>query len=349
MTEKEHSSSEILIQALGELSSVLTDSSLDFDYKLSASLEIVRKVLRFDLSILFKIVNQIDDLLILEVINVDDPHRFREDLSNGKKVLISLSNPDYKFKNEVKAFETGGISNINVPGEGSDLIGYIYMPAEAGGGYLFGGDYIGENAGINESELSTFKIMCNLLSSIVMRSYYKQMAFKDALTGLYNSRFIRQELKRGFEKFRRNPNIPISVVMCDIDYFKKINDDYSHIQGDAVLQEVGELLLSQMRKSFDILGRYGGEEFLVIMEGVSRDDAMPIVERWCQEMENHVFKRIDEQGQVIKDEGLSVTMSFGVSDFNSSMEEAKSSLAQADKALYASKENGRNKVTLAAK
>lgn len=346
MTEKEHASSDVLIKSLGDLSTVLTNTSSNFDHKLSASLEIVRKVLRFDLSILFKVVNQIDNLLILEVVNIDDPHGYRKDLEKGKKVLISLLKPEYKFKNEAKAFETGGISNINVPGEGSDLIGYIYMPSEAGGDYLFGGDYIGENAGVNESELSVFKIMCNLLSSIVMRSYYKEMAFKDALTGLYNSRFIREELDRGFEKFKRNPLTPISLVMCDIDYFKKINDEYSHIQGDSVLQEVGKLLKSQMRKSFDMLGRYGGEEFLVIMEGVSKEDALSIVERWCDEMSDHSFKIIDDNGKVIAGESLNVTMSFGVSDFDKSMEDAKSSLAIADKALYHSKENGRNQVTV---
>lgn len=346
MPEKKHEEPKVLLHKLRELSNIITNWETNIDYKYQKSLELVRNVLNFDLSVLYKVKNTVDDLLLLQVIKTYDPENLRNNLYPGKNLVIKTTQPDPEYLNEVKAFNTESISTINVPGVGSDMVGFIYLPSDIGGSLLFGGDYIGEHAETSQSEKDTFLIMCNLISSLLIRSHYRDLATHDGLTGLYNSRYIREELEKAFKRNARDKNIKICAVLCDIDYFKKINDNYGHIQGDIILKEIAEILQESTRVGFDTVGRYGGEEFLVIMEGVDQHQAKDIVDRWRQTIENHEFSRIDEEGTPTKGAFLKVTMSFGIAHIEKDIETHVELLNNADKALYDAKENGRNKVSI---
>lgn len=345
--EKENIEPEELLKKIGELSHILSEEAVDVQKKFKASLDLVRNVLKFDLSILYRVQNVVGNLLLLQVVEINDPKNLRPVLYKDITIKINLNRPEPEYVNEATAFNIKGISNINVPGEGCDLIGYIQTPEDVGCGYLFGGDFFGDVSGVNKAEKNAFEIMCNLLSGVEMRAYYKKMATFDSLTGMYNSRYIRDELARVFSRYDRDNQRLISIVMCDIDYFKKINDTYGHIQGDHVLKEVGGLLQSQMRLGFDVVGRYGGEEFLVIMEGNDEKNCHRIVERWCKAVEEHSFQRYGENGQKLAGQTFQLTMSFGISTLNGNYKNATELLADADKALYHAKESGRNRVIAA--
>jgi len=188
--------------------------------------------------------------------------------------------------------------------------------------------------------------MCNLLSSILMKTRYEQLAIYDSLTGLFNGRYIRSELEKFFLRYQRRKDIETSIVLADIDSFKKINDQHGHIQGDSVLSEMGKILSSQMRQNFDIIGRYGGEEFLMIMEGTESGIAYKIVERLRKKISSFSFKKIDKNGILVPGRNLSVTMSFGIAEMDLKINRYLELLANADQALYFSKLNGKNKVTI---
>jgi diguanylate cyclase (GGDEF)-like protein len=342
--DREKVSPQELLVELGKLSHILSDDTTDIQSKVSSSLKIIKSIYNFDISLLYKVQNVVGNLLFLNVVEIIDPNNKRPDLYNGISIKVNLQRPQPEYINEVGSFNTKFISNINVPGEGSDLIGFIHIPEDVGWGYLIGGDFLGKTASIDESEISTFEVICNLLSNVEMRAYYKKMSTYDSLTGLFNSRHIRGELERAFSRYKREPRRLVSIVMCDIDFFKKINDNYGHIQGDYVLREIGELLQAQIRVGFDTIGRYGGEEFLVIIDGNGEKTSAQIIERWRKRIEAHPFQRYDENGKILVGEFFNVTMSFGISTLLPTYQNASEFLADADKALYQAKESGRNRI-----
>ncbi len=346
---KDRNSAEQLLQQLGKLSSFLTnlkESEKDYFEK---PLEIMRKALGFDMSVLYKVENLIENDLILEVERVADPAKGRPDLLEGMKISIDINNPESKFMNEVNAFKHRDISTVNIPGIGCDLVGFIYLPESLGGGFLFGGDYFGQESAIQEYETRVCEIMCNLLSSIMMKTQFEKLAIYDCLTGLFNSGAIREELKKACRRLQRKKDSTMAIALGDIDFFKNINDKYGHIQGDSVLEEIGQLISSAMRAVFDIAGRYGGEEFLFIFEDCDEKTALKIIERLRESISNHKFKRLDQNGLPIPGKFLSLTMSFGLSHLrqNQHIENPNDLLSMADSALYKSKTKGRNCVTLA--
>ena len=343
MREKKSGSIE-LFKHLDELSSYLTKNELDNNTIFYKPLDIMRRELKFDVSILYKISNVIDDNAIIIVEKKFDPQNLRPELTEGKKVLINLKNPDKLFVNEANAILKREISSVNIPGPGCDIVGFIFMP-EISESYLFGGDYVGEESKIRRFEANMCNIMCNMLSSILMKSQYKKLAVNDELTGLLNSRAIRLELEKSIARMYRKTSVHLSIVLCDIDYFKKVNDTYGHIQGDIVLSETGGLINSSMRQYFDIAGRYGGEEFLMILEDTDYKTAMVVAERLRKKLEVHEFPRIDKNGNIMQNRHINITMSFGVATFNQNNKKentAERMMSKVDRALYIAKDNGRN-------
>ncbi|GAB6046053.1 hypothetical protein JCM11957_16520 [Caminibacter profundus] len=119
-----------------------------------------------------------------------------------------------------------------------------------------------------------------------------------------------------------------SILFFDVDFFKKVNDNYGHEFGDFVLSEIGKTLKNIFRKS-DIVGRWGGEEFIVVLPETSFEDAKKVAKKLRKTIENYDFK------------GKKFTISVGVSEYNGNLEE---SLKKADIALYQAKKSGRNQV-----
>lgn len=155
------------------------------------------------------------------------------------------------------------------------------------------------------------------------------LASTDHLTKIANRRSLRDMLREEFSRTSRNHN-PFSVIMFDIDYFKKVNDTYGHEAGDQVLIKVSSAV-SGMIRDIDKVGRYGGEEFLIILPDTKIQKAMEIAERARQ-----VIESLDVNG-------IKVTASFGVTS-SVDMPLVTAMLEAADNALYTAKDSGRNTV-----
>lgn len=162
-------------------------------------------------------------------------------------------------------------------------------------------------------------------------------AYMDKLTGLYNRKYISEVLEVEFKRARALHS-PLSVVMFDIDNFKKINDTYGHDGGDYVLQELGKQVKASGLRERDLAGRYGGEEFMIVLTSSGADKAMELAER--------VRKKIETNEFVYDGTRILVTVSMGVAEIKSGMSDYKEVYRAADKALYQSKHAGKNRVTL---
>lgn len=158
---------------------------------------------------------------------------------------------------------------------------------------------------------------------------------KDPLTGVYNRRFIDERLKVDLYISSLN-KVPISIIMADLDFFKRINDTYGHLAGDEVLKNFATLLRKNIREGRDWVARYGGEEFLIVLKEANRENALSVAERIRNEVEKMV---VIYEGNEIK-----VTASFGVVTLDSEFCDDDVVLKKVDKNLYLAKENGRNKV-----
>ena len=164
----------------------------------------------------------------------------------------------------------------------------------------------------------------------------EQLSISDGLTGLYNHRHMHELLQDEFERSGRTGD-PLSVVMLDIDHFKKVNDTYGHQAGDGVLQELSDILRETARE-IDKLGRYGGEEFMVILPGSDRDAGITFAERVREHVQNQKF-------DIHADHPLDMTVSAGVATYPADPADGPRRLVHfADRALYSAKNSGRNRV-----
>jgi len=161
-----------------------------------------------------------------------------------------------------------------------------------------------------------------------------EQAIRDPLTGLYNRRFMEESIARELVRAARN-GYPVSLVMCDIDHFKSVNDDYGHQAGDRVLRALGKLLRQRCRSS-DIPCRYGGEEFLLVFPDMPGDIAMEWAEHARAAVEALVVRH---EGKIVR-----VTASFGVAVYPTHGTTARQVMSAADHAQYAAKTAGRNQV-----
>jgi diguanylate cyclase (GGDEF)-like protein len=174
---------------------------------------------------------------------------------------------------------------------------------------------------------------------ITALSQLKEQSSRDALTSIFHRGAIMDFLKNTLEKDARKKQ-PTTVILADIDHFKHINDTYGHITGDTVLKEVSKSLTSHLR-SYDCVGRYGGEEFLIILGETNTTDALLITERIRQAISELKFERDNDR--------FSLTMSFGVSCSDNILHKKteETLLLEADSALYHAKNDGRNRVCIA--
>lgn len=161
-----------------------------------------------------------------------------------------------------------------------------------------------------------------------------EMNVKDALTGVYNRRFLELRLAEECERHGRYAR-EMSVLMLDIDYFKKVNDNFGHQCGDMVLKAVADKVLASLRKT-DIVARYGGEEFCCVLPETGMEQASQVAE--------NIRAVVEQMETVTHDHVLKVTVSLGVSVLKDG-DMPDSLLRRADSALYDAKNSGRNKVS----
>lgn len=163
----------------------------------------------------------------------------------------------------------------------------------------------------------------------------KQLAYIDGLTGIHNRRYFEMRIGEELERASRFQG-RMAVIMIDIDHFKKLNDEFGHLLGDEVLRGVAVILKQQLRK-VDLVCRYGGEEFAIVLPETTGENALTAAEKLRRQIEVHPFPGVPR----------AVTISCGVADYPVQGASREAVMAAADSALFSAKRTGRNKVVAA--
>jgi diguanylate cyclase (GGDEF)-like protein len=174
-----------------------------------------------------------------------------------------------------------------------------------------------------------------ILDKIKLFQETKRLSITDGLTGLFNSRYLYRQLELEIARTNRYGN-SFSLILFDIDNFKRLNDTWGHQAGDDVLYELAKILQSISRET-DVMVRYGGEEFIVILPNTSEEDTIFLADRIRDSVEKHVFLA-GHAG------GVHITLSGGVASYPLNAHDAKSLLNASDVALYSAKTAGRNRI-----
>lgn len=167
------------------------------------------------------------------------------------------------------------------------------------------------------------------------RDRLSEASNRDGLTGVYNRRYLEQALAKEFARVKRYEGA-LSLIMVDIDHFKRVNDERGHLAGDEVIRRTAEILSSCIRES-DTLGRYGGEEFAVLLPHTKLEGAVVLAER--------LRKCIAAHAVTFGNQSIPVTISVGVAELMPDTPNYEQLIQDADTALYQSKDGGRNRVT----
>jgi len=171
------------------------------------------------------------------------------------------------------------------------------------------------------------------IKNLVLFDQVKSMAIRDALTGLYNYGYFKVALRYEVEKSRRY-KLPLSLLFLDIDDFKLVNDTLGHLKGDKVLRQLAAILKQGIRQA-DLLCRYGGDEFVMLLSQTPPDQAMVLAERLRQRIAKSPMNRLEKK--------CKVTVSIGVAGLRPEMT-TEDLIKEADEAHYLAKQTGKNRV-----
>jgi diguanylate cyclase (GGDEF)-like protein len=192
--------------------------------------------------------------------------------------------------------------------------------------------------GLRDADKEKFYILSGQfllgIKRAILYQEVQELAIIDSLTSISNRRYYLERFKEELERSKKF-NYKFSCLLIDIDYFKNYNDRYGHIVGDAILRELAKTIQENVRQ-IDLLGRYGGEEFSIILSETDKDAAGLAAERIRQAIENKRIRAYDEE--------LKITVSIGISTFPFDGKDIKTLLDKADAALYRAKELGRNRI-----
>jgi diguanylate cyclase (GGDEF)-like protein len=194
--------------------------------------------------------------------------------------------------------------------------------------------------GINRSDLPILSIFAKQISNSLERARLfeevQSLALTDPLTGLQNRRSVFELGRIEFSRARRMQR-PFSCMMLDLDHFKQVNDQFGHQAGDQILQDFATRCLNSVRDG-DLVGRYGGEEVIILLPETDREIAMQVAERLATAVAEKPFKTIDSE--------IFVTVSIGVAALDENIPHFEALIARADQALYMAKHKGRNRVAV---
>ena len=326
-------------EAMADTASII-NSSLDLDEVLNRILENVGKVVPHDTANIALVDDQNvarfvklkgyekftsrEQVLSVER-HVDDLPNLKKMAESGKPISLADTSTDPEWVNDLPG--SGWIrSFIGAPIMRKEkLLGFINLDAATPNffetKYLSRLQALADQAAIAIENAQLFEEM-------------EKLAITDSLTGLYNRRYFFAYAENEIERSKRY-NKHLSIIMMDIDHFKKINDSFGHQIGDQVLKEIADICLAILRK-VDVMCRYGGEEFVVLLPETEVADAAHAAERMCTAISSLRLKT--EKGDV------SVSVSIGVAEMEKSRSSFEKLLAAADTALYSAKETGRNRV-----
>jgi diguanylate cyclase (GGDEF)-like protein len=326
--------------ALLEISKSL-GSRLDLDHRLEITAASAKEIIDYDRCFIF-LVEPGERRMTVKAVKGYDPAvvDYNFPLTNGllsiivknRQVLLFSQLPEQRMKHKI--FPDG--CKISV-----DCQSFLGLPLiiedRTIGVVLFLSEK--ENA-FTTYDRHVLSILCNHVAISIAEAQahaqVERLAITDGLTGVYNHRRFQERLQEEFVRNARHPE-PFSILMIDIDYFKKINDTFGHPAGDAVLKMIAKLLAKMVRK-LDVVARYGGEEFVVLLLKTDSMQAWQMAERIRKTIES---APIDWQGQKIE-----ATVSIGIASQPEEATQREELIACADKALYSSKRSGRNRSTL---
>jgi len=232
------------------------------------------------------------------------------------------------------SYQTYSAANRNLP-----FAIYVPMLKE---GELYGVVKVGpkiNGEAFSENDLEFFATLSSQAVIAFENARLYSLAITDSITKLYVHRYFQLRLDEEVARSRRY-NATISLLMCDIDHFKPVNDNYGHQQGDLILKEVSKILRKNVRNT-DIAARYGGEEFAIILPETTQADAKIVAERIRRDVAHYDFPSI-----IPGQPPLKCSISIGVAGFPLNADNKDQLIQKADSALYKAKGSGRNKVVL---
>jgi diguanylate cyclase (GGDEF)-like protein len=253
----------------------------------------------------------------------------------GKPLMVNSVKQDPRFHPEIDRitrFKTRCVLCVPIVNK-RKTVGVLEMINKSSGKAF-------DNFDSNDLDLLT-KLVDQAAIALERSSLYQQMsdlAVTDDLTKLYNFRYLDQALDRDIRRCQRYGSF-LSVIFFDMDYFKRVNDNHGHLAGSKVLVEVGQLLLRGLR-DVDIIARYGGDEYVVLLPETGVKTAVKICQRLHKALREHPF--LGEEGL-----NLHLTASFGIAGFPDHATSKKDLLRLADQAMYVAKNTGRDRICVA--
>ena len=247
----------------------------------------------------------------------------------GRSVTVDDVKKDKRFKSEAflhKDFGTHSLIALPIAGKDS-LLGVLEVINREGSRYFTEDDLLFLSRIVKPLSVA--------IEKIILQQKMAELAITDDLTKLFNTRYLQRTLEIEIERCNRY-GTSLSLIFMDLDFFKNVNDKYGHLIGSKVLVELGQLLLGRLR-SVDIVARYGGDEFVIVLPQTSSHYAKQIAERLRRTISGSVF---------LKEEGLNirVTASFGVASYPDRAKSKEDLLKLADEAMYKVKYRTRNGV-----
>ena len=296
----------------------------------------------------------VKDYMTSPILSVDNDATLKEvaDFMNSHKTSVVLvrnknhgyigvvTDADFTHKVAVKEY------SVNT----TTIESIMSAPIKAVDGSMFMADANGiiRQSGIRHLAVTENGEFIGLLSAMNFFEYYKDveehlsnLAIHDGLTGIYNRRYFDETLAREWKRTMRE-KAPLSLIMLDIDYFKKYNDTYGHQAGDECLRQVATTISGALRRPADMAARYGGEEFVVVLPNLKLEDSAKFGETIRAKIE--ALKMEHKQS----DANPFITVSLGIASVvPSSISSYEELVGAADKALYSAKNKGRNRVCVA--
>ena len=336
--EKEIFDLKQLLQISKSLNSVL-----EFDRLIEAILYIVMAQLKTFGAAIFTKKSFADNLFVLN----RDHYGF--DISRDVQYSINVDHPLINFLDKSDSGHTPNEIRQNIETDKivQDLFSLkpsFFVPLKAKNrmiGFLLLGEKMESSHEFTDYEKNIIENIASLAAIAINNSQLLEMSTTDIMTHLKLKHYFFTLLMERLDTINSSDSKDyLSILMLDIDFFKKVNDTYGHAAGDIVLEEVARIIKSCTR-NVDTAARYGGEEFVVMFNNTTPSAAMTIAER--------IRKLVEDKVILYDGQNIEVTISIGVSSYNFDNESAKSIVERADNALYESKRNGRNCVTLSEK
>ena len=314
-------------------------SGLDLSQRLSTTVELAKEIIDYDHCFIL-VMDEGGDGMTVKAVSGHNPDLLERSFSatNGLVSLIVrnrqplfFSDADQrarKFFPDTCGFQITARSFLGLP---------MVVEDQAIGAIVFTSDQEGTFSSYKRDALG---IVCNhVATSIAQAQVHARMshlAVTDGLTGLSNHRRFRDRLVEEFVRSARHPG-PFSLLLIDVDHFKQVNDHHGHPAGDALLKLIAATLIQQVRK-IDVVARYGGEEFAVLLPMSDANQALLTAER--------IRKAVEALSLAWQGRAIQVTISIGIAGYPNDAVEGEALIASADRALYRSKETGRNQSTL---